>query len=315
MKPTIFVQRSFDLALKRIPADADLPYQGVLLANPGGPGASGLGFIDDIVELGIPTPFRDFDLMSFDPRGIGQSMGADCELPSAAELLAQRSDSGLGAVLERLSVASDDCREQLGPIFDHLGSRNVTRDIDRIRQALEIDELNFYGASYGTRLAALYAEMFPNQARALLLDASLPPDPSVRGLYTGQLAGLEAAQLDFFEVCPESFEFCPEDPEAVLISLVDELRDGPLAFGNSNLDELRFLALWTLLLPEPDAWAALALILADFEDNQEFDLFEDLDTAADTGADGIAGESVVNTTVLCIDDGDSKLSVEELAAR
>lgn len=173
---------TYRIAVARIPA-RDEARRGVLIFNPGGPGGSGLDQIAGIHSI-LPAKVKDsFDLVTFDPRGVGVSQpklatckGAESGLPATgpvdwAAVTASYFDAVAAAHEECLAANSDQA--QL------VGSWQVIRDMDALRKALGQRQVTFWGMSYGTTLGRAYAQQFPQSLRALLLDGAITPTPSI----------------------------------------------------------------------------------------------------------------------------------------
>ncbi|MCX5375165.1 alpha/beta hydrolase [Streptomyces sp. NBC_00091] len=159
------------LALTRFPATG--PHRlGSLVFNyggPGGPGVSALG--ERLQDLGRTERYRDlaesYDLVGFDPRGVGQSAPISC----GGALPVRRPDSADAAGLLRATEAAQRaCRARSGPVLPYVGTVNVARDLDVLRQALGDRKLNYLGWSYGTRIGATYAAQFPQRTGRMVLD-------------------------------------------------------------------------------------------------------------------------------------------------
>ncbi|MFJ6016709.1 alpha/beta hydrolase [Streptomyces sp. NPDC092952] len=153
---------------------------GVLMSNPGGPGAAGADdalYADDPTEGYTPRMLRRFDIIGFDPRGIGRSRNAECDETISASIPARPRDA---AEFERLRTLNgrlaDSCLERTGPLAAQLDGESVARDMDAIRAALGERSISFIGHSYGTFLGERYARLFPDRVRALALDSAMDPD-------------------------------------------------------------------------------------------------------------------------------------------
>ncbi|MGC0364561.1 pimeloyl-ACP methyl ester carboxylesterase [Rhodococcus sp. 27YEA15] len=153
---------------------------GSLLLNPGGPGASGLA----LATQGAGTELAErFDMIGFDPRGVGASTPqvrclTDTESDAErAEVHIDMSATGIADAEQDSKDYAGKCVERTGAEFlAHVGTYEVVRDMDVIRGVLGDSTMNFLGYSYGTRLGAMYAETFPQNVRAMVLDGALDPD-------------------------------------------------------------------------------------------------------------------------------------------
>ncbi|MEX0666349.1 MAG: alpha/beta hydrolase [Acidimicrobiia bacterium] len=174
---------TIDIALVRYLARDPDRRIGALLVNPGGPGASGVDFAGAIASSLSDEIQERFDIVGFDPRGIGRSAEVDCtedldpffDVEWAPDNRQERED--LLAEVARLVAA---CERSEGAVLPYLQTERVARDMDRIRRALGEPKLTYLGYSYGTLLGAWYAEQFPDRVRALVLDG--PIDPALDGL-------------------------------------------------------------------------------------------------------------------------------------
>jgi pimeloyl-ACP methyl ester carboxylesterase len=173
-------QGSVSLAVSRLRHTAPAKdYQGIMLANPGGPGGSGLAYA--FLGYLMPDDVRAaYDWIGFDPRGVGSSVPAlRCD-PSYFDGPRPDYDIGLTPAAKPLWLArsdgyADDCAQSGGDLLNHLRTVDNVRDMDAIRQALEVPELNFYGFSYGTYLAQVYATLFPQRVGRMVLDGNVDP--------------------------------------------------------------------------------------------------------------------------------------------
>jgi pimeloyl-ACP methyl ester carboxylesterase len=219
---------------------------GSLLTNPGGPGASGMSFAASFVGglAGSPVAER-FDLIGFDPRGVGASEPAiDCE--TDAERDEERVDLDVDGSPEGVAIAEADsqefvdrCVERVGvDVLANVGTRDVVRDMDVMREALGDRQLTFLGYSYGTFIGAKYAESFPGAVRALVLDGAVDPaQDAVEGL-VAQGAGFQLA-FDAFAADCVTQPGCPLGTDAAAAvetfrSLVLPLYDRPAAVGDGR---------------------------------------------------------------------------------
>lgn len=174
---------------------------GSVVLNPGGPGGSGIDYLPIGVVTLPPEVQSRFDLVSFDPRGVGASTSIDCDLDFDDNItLIEPGDDPAWEALVALEEADlTDCDG--GAIAPYVGTNNAARDLDVLRAALGDEQLTYIGYSYGTRLGAVYAELFPENVRALVLDAAVLPDSDLNALERAQAAGFDLAFQNFASAC------------------------------------------------------------------------------------------------------------------
>ncbi|MFD5910468.1 alpha/beta hydrolase [Streptomyces massasporeus] len=166
------------LALSRVPHTART-YQGPLLVNPGGPGGSGLtlaGFVASSLPAKVAARY---DVIGFDPRGVGASKPAlDCR-PGHFDPVRPDSLPTTPAIekanLARAKSFAAACGKKYAHLLPYLDTTSAVRDMDAIRQALGAKKINYFGYSYGTYLGAVYATFFPARVRRLVLDSVVDP--------------------------------------------------------------------------------------------------------------------------------------------
>lgn len=206
--------RTARIALLRVPAKGE-PI-GSLLLNSGGPGGPGMSMAaTGATSLADSAVTENFDLVGFDPRGVGASTPAiDCfsdEENDAGEatttvLTGSRtlSEDGARELVDRCAALSGG-----EDVLAHVGTRDAARDMDILREVLGDEKLSYLGQSYGTRLGAVYAEMFPANVRALVLDSAIDPNQGTAERRMFQYAGF---QRSFDEMSA----FCATRPDCPL---------------------------------------------------------------------------------------------------
>ncbi|MGH9062629.1 MAG: alpha/beta hydrolase [Acidimicrobiales bacterium] len=203
-----------DLALVRLPASDPAHRVGDLLVNPGGPGASGVDFVRQQSSLFSPALRAHFDIVGFDPRGVGRSDPVRCEngqaLASYIDLEpAPSTASGVQALVAASRELAKDCAARSGKaLLARVATVDAARDMDRIRAALHDAKLSYLGFSYGTFLGATYANLFPTHVRAMALDGALDPTLTTEQLDLQQAKGFELDLHDFLAHC-QSDPSCP----------------------------------------------------------------------------------------------------------
>ena len=232
--------RTAELGVLRIPARGDPT--GSLVVNPGGPASPGMSYAVDLTASpGYERIAEQFDLVGFDMRGTGASTPTvDCFTD------AERRDDRLVASFlfggetwseSETARVAQSCAEGPGgaEVISHLGSRDTARDMDVLRAALGDDRLNFLGTSYGTRLGAVYAEMFPRNVRTMVLDGGIDPNLRIQDRMVQQFAGFQRSFDAMAADCAAAGD-CPlgDDPTqatARFQQLVRPLVDEPLPVG------------------------------------------------------------------------------------
>ena len=171
------------IAVARRPATDPGARIGTLVVNPGGPGDSGVDF-----AVGSPAFFtaavrRRFDIVGFDPRGVGRSNPVRCtaSLSAAAPSPLIASPQAYAETIAYNRRLAADCRANTGPLFAHVDTLSVVRDTEALRAALGESTLSLYGASYGSLLAAQYADRYPDRVRAVVLDSVMDHSAGIDG--------------------------------------------------------------------------------------------------------------------------------------
>lgn len=225
------------LALIRFPATGDKI--GSLIINPGGPGESGIEAAASLLEGMSPAVRQRFDLVGFDPRGVGSSTPALwCNSDADNDRLradphVDYSPEGVARIETQIKEFIQRCVDKMGPEFlANVGTANVAKDLDALRAALGDDKLNYLGYSYGTRIGAEYAEAYPDKVRTMILDGAVDPNADPIQADIDQAAAFQEAFNDYAADCAENPD-CPlgTDPAksvAVYRDLVDPLVDKPL---------------------------------------------------------------------------------------
>ncbi|QKW07612.1 alpha/beta fold hydrolase [Streptomyces sp. NA04227] len=285
--------KTFTLPLVRHPATNRERRLGSLVYNPGGPGASGVedlkgGTADDLGER-----IRErFDIVSFDPRGVGgskpavtcdydESGGSEGEgdgegagegevgagaAADAGLTLYPQDDAERDSALAYADEDADGCAAGSGSLLRHVGTPDVARDVDVLRAALGDRRITYLGWSYGTYLGSRYAEQFPHRVRAMVLDGAVDPSLTWRERALSMGAGFEQSLDDYAELCADyAGESCPgttpEEIRDVVDSLYDSVTEEPLQVSDSDetvdIATLHSVVSESMYAPE-DSWTDLS---------------------------------------------------------
>ena len=209
------------LALIRLPASHPGRRIGTLFVNPGGPGGSGVELVREGAAQKIWTPevLARFDVVGFDPRGVGASAPIRCFASDEDEAaffgttpFFPYQQRQIDPFIATYAQYGGICLRHNGPIMRHLSTANVARDLDLLRRAVGDARLTFDGASYGSFIGSVYANLFPNRVRAMVLDGVIDPVAWTTGrppsghtlpfsVRTGDAHGAQAAVGQFLTRC------------------------------------------------------------------------------------------------------------------
>ena len=199
---------TFSLALLRYQALDQDRRIGSLVVNPGGPGSSGVDYAYSAEYIVSPEILERFDIVGFDPRGVGESAAIKClnDAETDASFAADPKPDDEAEFALFISDARDyfaKCSENTEHLTNY-STLNSARDLEILRSALGDEQLNFVGKSYGTYLGTLYAELFPESVGRFVLDGAVDPNSNNREAVLGQAIGFESALNAFISNCLNS---------------------------------------------------------------------------------------------------------------
>ncbi len=198
--------RTIRLALLRVPAIDRARRLGSMVVNPGGPGASGVDYASSAASQYGVALRRVFDVVGFDPRGVGDSAPVECATDRELDRFVS-GDPDPETAAERATAdrlvrdLGEGCLRRSGAITRHMSTVEVARDLDVLRAALGDQRLTYFGASYGTAIGARYADLFPGRVGRMVLDGALDPAASTVEVNLVQARGFERALRAYVGAC------------------------------------------------------------------------------------------------------------------
>lgn len=261
----------FAIRVARIPAGETDRRLGILVVNPGGPGVSAVDRLAGLAGI-LPGEVRErFDIVAFDSRGVDASTHVDCA-PSLDDVFdasfSPADDSRRADLVAAMRAVADECARRNGDLLHRVSTVDTARDLDLVRRALGERRLNFLGYSYGTYLGSVYAALFPDRVRALVLDGAVDPDVNALESVLLQARGFEANLGDFLAECSAEAS-CAFHRDGRSAEAYDALRarlaSEPLTVGSARdhrLNDTRFdAAVLQLLYGGRGEWGTLARAL------------------------------------------------------
>ncbi|WP_448627961.1 alpha/beta hydrolase [Geodermatophilus sp. URMC 64] len=286
---------------------------GSLVVNPGGPGGSGA---DAAIGLALSLPedvLRRFDLVGFDPRGVGLSTPVEC-IPAELKdrLVAAEPRPVTEKQLDDAFALADEvasaCEDKYGDALGSFNTVDTARDMDRIREALGDEQLTYLGYSYGTTLGSTYAELFPDKVRALVLDAAVDPEADPVEDAEASAAGFEAGFDAFAQNCTGLIAGCPigPDPRKAVSDLLTQAGATPIP--STAEGETRTATAGVVMtaiqaaLYDQESWPQLAQALAAAQKGDSAGVFSLADSYSGRMDDGSYSNLFdANITINCAD--------------
>jgi pimeloyl-ACP methyl ester carboxylesterase len=307
------------LGIMRVRATDRADRIGSLLTNPGGPGGSGLELVANLAKPWAATDLaKRFDLIGFDPRGIGSSQpavrcltGQQQDQVRASDLDDQTSPEGIAAYEKQQQQYAAACAANTGfgkQMLANIGTRDVAKDMDVLRSALGDPKLTYLGYSYGTALGSTYAEDFPKNVRAMILDGAVDPTESEVQETVAQGTGFQTAFDQFAKWCSDQHECAlgnnPAGATKAFQALVNPLLTKPVQVGDGRqltYDDATTGAIQALYSQQ--YWTYLNTGLGELKQGSGRTLMALADVYDGRNQDGsYSNEQDAFTAVRCVDD-------------
>ncbi len=222
--------------------------QGSLFVNPGGPGASGFDLIHDDVDFAVSANLREnFDVIGWDPRGVGRSTPVTCfDDAGLDDFIFGIPDAAVGSdewLAESEQAAIDfgqACLENTGPVLQFIDTQSTVHDLDMLRAIVGDEKLQYLGYSYGSDIGSYYIENFPQNVGRIVLDGATDSSISVFEVGRVQTMGFQRALENYLAACPSEFDDCPftggvDAALATIRELYDRYDASPVAAPDGRL--------------------------------------------------------------------------------
>lgn len=316
------------LALKRsVSTGAAESRVGSLIINPGGPGVSSVDFLEYAVTSFSERLLGAYDVVAFDPRGVGQSSAVDCGDDATVDDflttdVAFESQADVDAAREEVRAFGEACLEATGPLLGEIDTVSAARDMDLLRDLLGDDQLYYAGFSYGTFLGATYADLYPDKVGRVLLDGALDPSMTNDDLVIGQAEGFEDALAAYVASCQATAE-CPltgsvEDGKQQVADLLARVERNPIEVGDGEV--LNGTIAWygvVVTLYDDASWPYLTMALQEaIVDNTGGTLYELGNFYLHRTADGkyLDNSMIAFTAINCLDYPTTVREYDEMVA-
>jgi pimeloyl-ACP methyl ester carboxylesterase len=324
--------RTIQLAVIRAKATDPAHRIGSLITNPGGPGGSRVQFVEQSypAQPGQPSHFgaplrADFDMVGFDPRGVGHSAPITCLNDTQLDhYLAldptPQTPAQVDSVVTGDKIFDVGCQAHSAMLLPYVGTPNAARDMDILRAALGDAKMYYLGASYGTYLGAIYAELFPTHIARAVLDGPLPPNLTTTQLDLGQAQGFQTELTRFITDCVTHPD-CPLGTDAItagqkLADFLASTQTHPVTTGTSRvLDEaLAETGVLVTLYDSPTSWPTLrtALAMAMAGNGRALLTLSDMYNERNPQTGHYSNQSAANAAINCLDHPDPVHTVADV---
>ncbi|MEV8311213.1 alpha/beta hydrolase [Streptomyces flavidovirens] len=304
---------TIELALIRAKARDPKNRIGSLVFNFGGPGGSGVTGLPSLAAAYERLRSR-YDLVSFDPRGVGRSVGVQCEDDKELDEYYALDSTPDDAAEERtftdsLAKYAAACEDNSGEDLPHVGTANAARDMDLMRQALGDDKLHYFGISYGTELGGVYAHLLPKRVGRAVFDAVVDPTQSSEQSSLGQTKGFQLAFENFAKDCVERGDECAlpgntvKEIEEFVVDLLKRLDKKPAkGIGDRELTQTHATNGIAQTLYSQEYWKYLEQGLDEADGGNGELLLSLSDSMNGRNPDGsYSNQGAANTAINCVD--------------
>lgn len=308
------------IALLKVPARGEK--KGSLVVNPGGPGASGIAYAAAADFIVTPAVRASYDIVGFDPRGIGKSAPVDCLSDKDLDVLLSGEttpdDAGeVAAMEEELEAFGRACQAKTGELLAHVSTQDVARDMDSLREALGEEKLTYMGKSYGTYLGDVYMRLFPARVGRFVLDGMYPVSLTPQETEEGQALGLEQATQAWAASCANSGCSLGKTKQAVvetLLKLLEGFDENPLK-GSGGIEVTQAWARMGVAaaLYDEARWPALTAALQEVQEKGTAMKLAELSFQyVDRGVSGTYRSNLMEAIIAvdCLDHGDARTAAD-----
>ncbi|WP_330240640.1 alpha/beta hydrolase [Streptomyces sp. NBC_00525] len=317
---------TIELALIRARAISSGKRIGSLIFNFGGPGGSGVATLPAFGTEYDKLRAR-YDLVSFDPRGVGNSDGVECESDKQLDARYQEDGTPDDAAEEKAFVRDTEkfaaaCDKRSGKQLPYVGTTNAARDMDLMRQVLGDEKLYYFGISYGTELGGVYAHLFPKNVGRAVLDAVVDPTENAEESSLSQAKGFQLALDNFAKDCADRGDACKlpgsdgQEVEQGISELLDRLEKKPIqGIGARKLTETQATTGIAAALYSKETWPLLEQGVDEADGGNGSLLLALADSLNGRSEDGRYDNSAAAYTAITCADSRERFTVEQTKAK
>lgn len=317
--------KKISLVLLRIHDSANTAHTGSLLVNPGGPGGSGVNLALGILGKVPDALLSHFDLIGFDPRGVGLSSPIKCLSDSQKDRINALSPdvltaAGFALAKRTATDVANACSAKYGTDLAQYDTVQTARDMDQIRQAVGDSKMNYLGFSYGTELGAQYIHLFPNNLRVAVLDGAVDPLTDDITTFANQVKGFEGAFDQFAAWCTKHSP-CRDlgNPRQAVADIAAQAGRSPIASSQPGetrtaTSSIVYTAVLSALYSQSQ-WQSLGQALLDAQNGDAKGLFRLADAYNERFNGHYTNIADANLTISCNDSkpGPSDATIRQTA--